>query len=70
MKIELVKDWRRAWTWISMNAMVLATTVQTVWLGLPDDMKASVDSSYVQYMTITLLIVGVIGRLIKQHDAE
>lgn len=66
MKLELVEDWRKAWRWFSVNAMVLAVAIQGAWLQIPDDMKASIPPHLVQYCTIALLVFGVAGRLIKQ----
>lgn len=65
-QIELVKDWRKAWRWFSVNAMVLAAAIQGAWLQLPDDLKASIPHAFVSYSTIALLIFGVLGRLLKQ----
>lgn len=68
-KLQLVEDWRKAWRWFSVNAMVLAAAIQGAWLQIPDDMKASIPPALVSYSTITLLVLGVLGRLLKQ-DGE
>jgi hypothetical protein len=65
-KLQLVEDWRKAWRWFSVNAMVLAAAIQGAWLQIPDDMKASIPPALVSYSTITLLVLGVLGRLLKQ----
>ena len=66
MKLQLVEDWRKAWRWFSVNAMVLAAAIQGAWLQIPEDMKASIPPQLLQYATIVLLVFGVAGRLIKQ----
>lgn len=38
--MQLEKNWKKSWKWFSMQALLLATTVQTAWISLPDDMKA------------------------------
>lgn len=70
MKLELVEDWRKAWRWFSVNAMILAAAIQGAWLQIPDDMKSSIPPQLVQYATIALLIFGVVGRLIQQGKEE
>ena len=66
MKLQLIDDWRKAWKWFSVNAMLLAAAIQGAWLQIPDDMKTHIPPQLVQYATIALLILGVAGRLIKQ----
>lgn len=65
-KINLVDDWRCAWKWISVNSMVAAGAVQGAWMQVPYDMKMNIDSRLISGITIALLIMGVIGRLVKQ----
>lgn len=69
-KVQLVEDWRKAWRWFSVNAMVLAAAIQGAWLQIPDDMKASIPPALVSYSTIALLVLGVLGRLLKQGETE
>ena len=64
----LVDDWRKAGTWISVKCMTLGIAIQGAWVFIPEDMKASLPPSLVQYMTMALLGAGVLGRLIKQDE--
>lgn len=64
--MRLQDDWKKAWKWISMQAMATAITVQTVWVSLPDDWKNSLNPSIVSGITIGCLVLGVFGRLYKQ----
>lgn len=70
--IKLVEDWRKAWKWFSVNAMVAAAAIQGTWLQIPDDMKAHIPQTLVSGTTIVLLVLGIAGRIIKQggEDAE
>lgn len=70
MKVTLVEDWRKAWRWFSVNAMVLAAAIQGTWLQLPDDMKATLPPHLVSYSTIALLVLGVLGRILKQGGSN
>lgn len=64
--MKLVANWRRAWRWISVQAMVLAGALQGAWMFVPDDLRASIPPGVVQGFTIVLLVLGVIGRLVDQ----
>lgn len=61
--VDNVKD---CWKWISMWAMVLAGAIQTTWETMPAEMKAGIPPKLVYVLTIVLLIVGMVGRTIKQ----
>ena len=68
---KLVEDWRKAWKWFSVNAMVAAAAIQGAWLQIPEDMKAHIPEYLVSGATIALIALCVLGRLIKQgtdHD--
>lgn len=64
--MRLVEDARKAWKWISVQAMALAGAIQVAWLSIPDDMKASIPAKYVTVLTLGLLVLGIAGRLVKQ----
>jgi hypothetical protein len=68
--MKLIENARNAWRMFSVQAMGLAIVVQTVWVELPSDLRESIDSSTVRYITIGLLVAGVIGRLVKQDKVS
>lgn len=68
--MRLVDDARRAWRWFSVQAMALAVAGQVAWANMPGDLKASVPPNLVTYGTIGLLVLGILGRLVKQGKAE
>lgn len=61
-----VKNWRRCWRMFSVQAMVLAGAIQGAWVVLPPEMKAVVSDDWLRYITITLMVAGVVGRLVVQ----
>lgn len=65
--MKLIENARNAWRMFSVQAMSLALVVQMVWVELPADLRDSLDSATVRYITIGLLIAGVLGRLVKQE---
>lgn len=68
--MKLIENARSAWRMFSMQAMGLALVVQAVWVELPADLRDSLDSATVRYITIGLLIAGVLGRLVKQEKVS
>lgn len=66
VNMKLVENVKSAWKWFSVQAMVLAGAVQGAWIFIPDDMRSNMPHGVVQSSTISLLVLGVIGRLIKQ----
>lgn len=68
--MKLVDDARRAWRWISVQAMVVAGAIQGAWLFIPEDMKDSLPPGLVSKATIALLALGVAGRLVKQEQKK
>ena len=68
--MKLIDNAAKAWRMFSVQAMTLALVVQTVWIELPADLRGSLDSATVRYITIGLLIAGVLGRLVKQDKVS
>jgi len=65
-RLTLVDNWKQVWRHISTQGLSIALAIQGVWITLPDDWRSSVDSKYIAILTITCLVVGVIGKFIKQ----
>lgn len=70
MNLKLVDNWRNWWKWLSMHAMIGATAIQGAWMQVPEDMKQHVPAYLVSGATIALLVLGIVGRLIKQPEKE
>lgn len=64
--MKLVDDWKQAWRWFSVNCMVIAASIQGTWVYIPDDLRAMAPAWLASGATITLLALGVAGRLIYQ----
>lgn len=64
--MKLVPEARRAWKWFSVQSMTLAGSLQGAWLAVPEDLKSKVPGSLVHWLTIALLVAGVVGRLVQQ----
>lgn len=68
--MKLVDDARQAWRWFSVQAMGIAFALQGTWAFVPDDLKQNVPKWLVTSITMTLLVCGVVGRLIKQEKKD
>lgn len=69
-KIEarLVDDARKSWRWISVRAMALDTAFLVTWATIPDDLKSALPSWLVPACASAVLVIGIVGRVIKQKD--
>ena len=66
--MKLVPNARRAWRWASMQAMAFAVALQGAWIFVPEDLKDRAGEDLAAWVTGTLLVIGMIGRLVKQGD--
>ncbi|WP_197031651.1 hypothetical protein [Bordetella petrii] len=70
MKLKPVDDWRRGWRWISVHCMAVAVAVQGTWAAMPDDLKAGIPPGWVTGVSIAVLVLGAVGRFIKQGSSN
>lgn len=68
--MRLVEDWRDAWRWLSVRAMVLALALQAAWNMLDDAQRESLPDWLVSVLTGGILLFGVAGRLVDQKKAN
>ena len=68
--MKFVENAKQSWKWFSMQAMTLAGALQGTWVTIPEDLKSSVPTNLVHYITLALVIAGIVGRLVKQDEAK
>ena len=68
--MKLIPEWRKAWRMVPVQAMALAATIQGAWMAIPPDLLQQVPSEIVRGVTLTLLVLGIIGRLVKQEQVS
>ena len=68
--MKLIDNWRKAYRMLSIQAMAFATAIQGAWVFIPDDMKASIPPTVVQWVTMGLLAFGIVGRLVDQPKVK
>lgn len=64
--MKLVENAKQAWKWLSMQMMVLALALQSTWELYSTEIQALLTPAQVTYVTIALLVLGIVGRLVKQ----
>ncbi len=64
--LKLVPEWRKAWRWFSMQSMVVTLAILGAWGAMPDDLKAAIPGSAVLVVAMSVLTLGIAGRLVKQ----
>ena len=69
MRVRLVAGVRRAWRWWSVQSMALVVAIQAGWQAMPDDMASRIPDAWVTGLSITVLVLGIMGRLVRQDDA-
>lgn len=68
--MKLINEWRRAYRMLSVQAMALALAIQGAWPSIPDDLKAQLPAEAVHWVSIALLVAGILGRLVKQESVN
>lgn len=68
--MKLIANWRKAYRMLSIQAMAFATAIQGAWMFIPEDMKATIPPTVVQWVTMGLLAFGIVGRLVDQPKVK
>ena len=70
--MKLTKNWRKCWRYFSTQSMVVAGAIQGAWAATPLDMRETIPENSVVIATVTVLILGAIGRVTNQgiDDAD
>ncbi|HBZ3704311.1 TPA: hypothetical protein MHK91_12105 [Klebsiella quasipneumoniae] len=68
--MKLVDDWKSAWRWFSMHALVLAGIIPTVWAELLPDLKTAIPPGAMGAITAVIAACGVVGRLVNQSKTQ
>lgn len=68
--MKLVDDWKSAWRWFSMHALVLAGVIPTVWVELPPGLKTAIPPGAMGAITAVIAACGVVGRLVNQSKPQ
>lgn len=65
--VDNAKNWYKMF---SIQAQIVAGGILGSWSMIPESLKESIPQNVVISVAITLLVLGVIGRLIKQDSVN
>lgn len=68
--MSLVKDWRLAWRWFSIQALALIALLPMVWSTLPPQVTGWVPEEWRPWIVVVIAIGGIAGRLVDQNKAS
>ncbi len=68
--MKVIKDWRSAWKWYSVNCPALAAALLASWALLPQAMQDAFSPLELKVAAITLIVMGVGGRFIDQSKPQ
>lgn len=65
-KPMLVDDWKQSWKWLSLQSNAINVAFLGTWAMLPEKFQEALPMPYVIGIAIVILVLGTIGRLVKQ----
>ena len=66
--MKLVADWKHAWRYVSVHALLVAGTIPWVWNNLiPEDWQRQIPFNVVAIATAVTAVLGIIGRIVDQE---
>ena len=68
--MKLVPNAGQAYKWLSVQAMAAVVAIEAAWLALPPDMKARIPETVADYLSIAVLVLGILGRVVDQGTAK
>ena len=68
--MKIVDDWKSAWRWFSMHALVLAGVIPPVGAELPPALKTAIPPGAMGAITAVIAAGGVGGRLVNQSKTQ
>jgi hypothetical protein len=68
--MKLVPNAGQAYKWLSVQAMGLVVAIEGAWLALPPDLKARIPETWVDALSIAVLVLGILGRVVDQGTAK
>jgi len=68
--MKLIPNWKRCWRMFSQQAFILAGALQGAWLLLDDVQKQAIPDGWINIITLTVVVFGFLGRLVKQRSLQ
>ena len=68
--MKLVPNAGQAYKWLSVQAMALVLAIVGAWMAMPPDLKSRIPETWVDAMSIAVLVLGILGRIVDQGTAK
>lgn len=79
--MQLIRDWRKAWRFRSLQLGVIGTALTSLfiaapdaalyaWALLPDDIKSHLPPGFIKYSGVGILVLSFVARLVRQPKLE
>lgn len=68
--MKLIPNWKKWYRMISIQCQTVAIAVIGGWQALDPDMKAVIPFWVVMTVAISVLVLGIIGRLVQQDSVS
>lgn len=68
MRVRLVKNARKAWSWFSVKALAVITALALAVALLPYEVVAVLPPEWQPWVIAAVAVAGLIGRLIDQGE--
>lgn len=67
--MKLVSNWKEAWRWNSMQALVAIAALPAIWSQLPPDVRLYL-ASFVppQWHPLILTVIALVGAVLRLRD--
>ena len=66
----LITNWRSAWKMFSVQIPAVNVALLATWAALPEKFQNALPASWMLAVAAVLIVIGVIGRLIKQPEVS
>jgi hypothetical protein len=68
--MKLVDNAGQAYKWLSVQAMALVVAIEGAWLAIPPDLKARIPETWVDALSMAVLVLGIFGRVVDQGSSK
>jgi hypothetical protein len=69
-KWKLVDDWKKFYTWFSIQANAIGSAIAIGYASMYDHLKENFPPRYMAAITAAVFILGIVGRLSKQTPKD
>jgi membrane protein required for beta-lactamase induction len=68
--MKLVDNAKHAYKWLSVQAMALVLAIVGAWMAMPPDLKSRIPETWVDALSMAVLVLGMFGRVVDQGSSK